>query len=244
MQAKSRTSAEFTRRDAQLEDFVRRVQLLAGQFEGLEGPSLCKHCRGLLKAIPGSHFPPNTAITCALLLDVITRIAISRYSPPNIGLVLSAARFCGKIDLHGISAVLAGCSTEPTTRTAEPENLSRDPRVRGTLGLISASYGQASLTLNSVADHVHLSPWHLARLLVEHTGTSFKTHLTETRLRHAATLLEQTFFSIKEIAHACGYSQVETFDRAFKKRFGFQPTRWRALRMSSIQQETSDNSKK
>ena len=230
------------RRDLQLEEFVRCVQLMAGQVDASDLSQLREQCREIAQAIPVMNSPARSAIGCAILVDVIARLAGSKDLASTVSLVLSAARLCGKLDLSGMVAILAAYTDDTTTRicaTSKP----CDSRVRRALTLIEASYGDPSLTLGTVAADVHLSPWHLARLFVEHTGISFKTHLTEIRLRHATRLLEQTFLSIKEISYSCGYGQLETFERAFKKCFGLPPTVWRAQRLSSPQQETSNNSK-
>jgi AraC-like DNA-binding protein len=216
------------RRDPHLEDFVRRVQLVAGQFDVVDASDVCKQCTRIAEVVPGLAGQANTAIACAVMMDLIARIASSEYSPPQVPLIVSAARLCGKLDVGGMAAVLTSCSADRAARAGEAHRALGDPRVERAILQIRASHGQPALSLRTIADGVHLSPWHLAHLLVHHSGKSFKAHLQEARLRHAASLLAETFLTIKEIAHLCGYGQVETFERAFKKRLRLPPTLWRA----------------
>jgi AraC-like DNA-binding protein len=243
VQSTSRPSESYGRgrRDQRLEGLVSRVQLLAAQFDRLEEHEVREHCTGILEALPVFRVPATRAIASVLLLDLIARIAISKHSPPDMQLLFSAVRLCSRLDVPGLSAVLASWRSRTAAELAHAGGTATDARVERAIDLISMSHTDISLTLSSVAEDVHLSPWHLSRLLVHYTASSFKARLEDTRLRHATNLLQETFLTIKEIAHQCGYQQVETFERAFKRRFGCPPTHWRKSHPSSMKQETSEN---
>ncbi len=49
----------------------------------------------------------------------------------------------------------------------------------------------------------------------------------ELRLEHGKTLLQDPKLGIQEIAEECGYPDHSNFTKAFKKKFGVVPGRWR-----------------
>ena len=57
----------------------------------------------------------------------------------------------------------------------------------------------------------------------KYLGVSPKEYLTNYRLNIAASLLS-TGTAVKEVALACGYMDIYSFSKAFKKRFGCSPS--------------------
>ena len=92
-----------------------------------------------------------------------------------------------------------------------------------------------SFSLQHLAAAVNVSAFHLDRLLKMHTGESFVTHRTTARIERAKGLLMSSTFSIKEISAAVGFNNVGSFDRAFKRTCGVQPSRWRETRLCERQ---------
>ena len=164
-------------------------------IRALTGPGVGEHRDLRHQSTPYPDSQAGRSIACDILLESIVRLAVARHSPPDLLLLFSAAKLGGKLDLCGLSTMLATPSSNQRRRSLTVINA--DPRVETTLLLIRANYRQPSLTLRSVAEEVHLSPWYLSRVLVHYTGLSFKGHLDETRLRNAAILLERTFLSIR-----------------------------------------------
>jgi len=83
------------------------------------------------------------------------------------------------------------------------------------------------LGVEEVADHVHLSARHLARLFRELTGSSPSEYIETARLTRARHLLAHSDRSITEIAKATGYEDVRYFSRVFRARHGQNPTEFR-----------------
>jgi AraC family L-rhamnose operon regulatory protein RhaS len=65
---------------------------------------------------------------------------------------------------------------------------------------------------------------HLFRLAA---GTSWSTYLTRLRIDYACQLLRDTGRSIVAIAFECGYEDLSSFYRAFKRQTGWPPRAWR-----------------
>lgn len=84
------------------------------------------------------------------------------------------------------------------------------------------------LSVAELAATVDRSPSHFARRFATATGETPRRHLERLRLERAARLLVTRDATVLEIALDCGYASHETFTRAFVRRFGVTPSRWRA----------------
>lgn len=82
-------------------------------------------------------------------------------------------------------------------------------------------------SVRELAQEVRLSPAHLQRLFKQQTGVQISELLCERRLAIAANLLTTTHMGVKEIAHFVGYEHHSSFVRAFQRRFGRPPKRYR-----------------
>ena len=84
-------------------------------------------------------------------------------------------------------------------------------------------------SVRELAQQDHLSPTHLQRLFKQETGVHIRDVLTERKLTAAANLLTTTDMEIKEIAYFVGYQHHSSFVRAFQRRFGQSPKRYRNI---------------
>lgn len=91
------------------------------------------------------------------------------------------------------------------------------------------------LTVQAVADAVHLSPRQLARVFGEH-GVSPSRYITDTRMRRAARLLAAGEHTVQEVAAMCGYSSVSHFSRTFTAHSTQSPSAYRARALSTLAQ--------
>ena len=110
---------------------------------------------------------------------------------------------------------------------ASPKLLARDlhdQRLRRVLEMIES---EPSRNVTELAEVVHLSPAHLQRLFKRQAGIQIGGLVAEYRLQKAARLISATRLSIKEIAHAVGYTHYSSFVRAFQRRFDRAPRRYR-----------------
>ena len=83
-----------------------------------------------------------------------------------------------------------------------------------------------NVTLQELARHVHVSPFHLHRLFREETGLPPHEYLSRRRLQRACDLLAAGA-SVTETAVAVGYSSPGYFATVFRRRFGITPSRYR-----------------
>lgn len=84
---------------------------------------------------------------------------------------------------------------------------------------------QNIITIPLLAERFAMSESTLLRQIKRLTGLSTNQYLMEIRLNKARQLLEnRTYRSVAEVATAVGYSEVRSFSRRFKKRFGKLPS--------------------
>lgn len=82
-------------------------------------------------------------------------------------------------------------------------------------------------TLDRLARHADLSPYHLLRTFERVTGVTPHQYLLRTRLRHAAMRLLAGPGNVLDIALDCGFGDVSNFNRAFRTEFGMSPRAFR-----------------
>jgi two-component system response regulator YesN len=93
---------------------------------------------------------------------------------------------------------------------------------------------QRKLVIQDIAEIVNLSSGRLAHLFRDEMGTSVQQYLTQIRLAKAKRQLESGFLSIKEIAAAVGFCNVNQFTNTFKTANGITPTQYRQLPRSIL----------
>ncbi len=76
------------------------------------------------------------------------------------------------------------------------------------------------LSIDSLSKHANVSSAQYRRKFRDIYGASPKKYLDSLRFNYAKSLLETGYFSQKEIAFRCGFSDVVYFRTAFKKETG------------------------
>ncbi|MFN8456155.1 MAG: response regulator [Anaerolineae bacterium] len=99
--------------------------------------------------------------------------------------------------------------------------------VQQTLNYVQQNYHNPTISLSEVARAVSLSPSHLAHLLKERMGMSYKHYLTRVRIEAAKKLLRTTNLTIQAVAEAVGYQNVTNFYRLFQRETGVTPAAYR-----------------
>ncbi|MDF2671388.1 MAG: hypothetical protein K0R67_3694 [Paenibacillus sp.] len=87
-----------------------------------------------------------------------------------------------------------------------------------------------NLTLQAVADHVHVTSVWLSKLFKKETGMNFLEYVTDIRLTKAAELLKNLNYKVYQICTMVGYQDPVYFSRQFKKKYGSTPYEYRNQR--------------
>lgn len=82
------------------------------------------------------------------------------------------------------------------------------------------------ITVEELADHVHMSKYHFLRKFKEQTGVTVHNFVLNKRLIHASEDLTQGR-SLTEAWQNAGFTDYSSFLRNFKKTFGVSPGRYR-----------------
>ncbi len=94
--------------------------------------------------------------------------------------------------------------------------------------VLVARHYRRRLTLALVARALASSPRQLQRAYAQFGDLSFSEDLLAQRLTAAAELLAtQRSLSVREVARLVGYRQAPHFARAFRRRYGLSPARFR-----------------
>ena len=83
------------------------------------------------------------------------------------------------------------------------------------------------VSLSSLAELVHLSPFHFSRAFKQSFNMPPHRYLTNRRIERAKSLLVERKLSVTEIGHEVGFSETSSFTSAFRKITGETPTDYR-----------------
>ena len=85
----------------------------------------------------------------------------------------------------------------------------------------------APLNLRGTAHALGVNTYYLSHVLNERLHMGFRAYLNALRIDRARRYLRVTSWSIEEIAAACGFANLRTFDRVFAERCGCTPRDFR-----------------
>lgn len=98
--------------------------------------------------------------------------------------------------------------------------------IKKAIQFISQNFSD-NITLNDVANHVHLNPAYFSTIFKQSTGSSFKEYLNMVRIEESKRLLANTDYSIIDISVATGFEDQSYFSKVFKKYTGLTPKQYR-----------------
>ncbi|HNY21256.1 MAG TPA: response regulator [Treponemataceae bacterium] len=99
--------------------------------------------------------------------------------------------------------------------------------VRKACEYIKENYNDPDISLNTVANHVSLSPTHFSTIFAQEMSVTFIDYLTEVRIEKVKELLVSTDEKIVSIAFSVGYNEPNYLSYLFKKREGLSPKEYR-----------------
>jgi two-component system response regulator YesN len=94
---------------------------------------------------------------------------------------------------------------------------------------IQEKYNDELISLNSVANHVNMSPSHFSVIFSKETEKTFTEYLTEVRMDKAKELLRCTSMKTSDICFEVGYKNPQYFSYIFKKINHYTPRDYKQL---------------
>ena len=99
------------------------------------------------------------------------------------------------------------------------------------------SHLSENFSRQEIADHVHLSQNHLARLFRQETGSSISDFILQQRMQQAFGLLTNTTLPVGQVAEQVGYENYSYFLTLFRRVAGMTPSQYRE-KYSNIKEES------
>jgi AraC-like DNA-binding protein len=102
----------------------------------------------------------------------------------------------------------------------------RREQIRPVLAYVDG-HCRESITLDDVAEVVHVSPSRVRHVFKDVTGVSFKEYVTQVRVAEAKRLLLSTDLSVADIARAVSYTNLNQFYKVFYRSCAMSPGEYR-----------------
>lgn len=175
------------------------------------------YLEGIIAAVPGArrsdfrlaHLPPLPA-----LAGLVAEAEAAADDPD--WLEETAMRFAG-----AVASVLAGARPAASAPSARDQR-----RITRALRHIEGHCEEA-LSIDVLARQAAMSPYHFLRTFRALVGMTPHQYVLRTRLHRAALLLRRTELPVAGIAFDCGFGDLSTFNRRFKRVMGANPGDYR-----------------
>ncbi len=163
------------------------------------------------------------------LCSVLSRSAMESGAPSQQLLTLNEGflkSFLSSQDFDEICMRLQeAVQTFSTSILVKPQGKQQD-LIKKSAKFLAEHYADP-LSLEQLANQVHLSPSYFSTLFKENTGSSFKEYLNKIRIEESKTLLTNTDYSILDIATAVGFEDQSYFSKVFRRFTGLTPKQYR-----------------
>jgi AraC-like DNA-binding protein len=154
-------------------------------------------------------------------LEVARRMLLIEMQSPSQGSAVMVARILDLLFIQILRAWAAGADAEPNWLAG-----ALDPQIGPALSAVHRDPGH-EWTVEELARACNLSRSAFAARFVARVGKPPATYLAHVRLDAATCLLRDTSFPVAVIAENVGYTSEAAFSRAFARRYGTPPARWR-----------------
>ena len=106
------------------------------------------------------------------------------------------------------------------------KKISPYPKMQASLDYLLAHYKDEDFSVSAAAKASFISEVYFRRLFKAAFGTSPQKYVIELRMQHAVSLMAAGYYSLKEIAFACGYGDYKYFCTEFKRLKGISPSKY------------------
>ncbi len=110
----------------------------------------------------------------------------------------------------------------------EKKRMHEECLVQRILDYINTHYLDETMCLYHVSSEFKLTEKYLSQFFKENTGENFSSYVEKLRIQQAVKLLGQRDLSVTDIAKRIGYTNDNTFYKAFKRMYGISPSIYRS----------------
>jgi AraC-like DNA-binding protein len=154
-------------------------------------------------------------------LDVSTQMLMHEKISPSEGSAEMISRILDLLFIQVLRAWAAGPGACAGWLTG-----AMDAVIGGALTAVHANPGHP-WTVQRLADKCYLSRSAFSERFVRTVGQTPAAYITQVRLDKASDLLQYTTEAVSAISSDVGYDSEAAFSRAFSKRYGMSPSKWR-----------------
>lgn len=140
--------------------------------------------------------------------------------------------YCYELRIKGLLCEvfsLIFCENREKFTTFLPANQLELERVEKILTYLNLHY-DAPVSLQEVADQIHVSREVCCRLFKKMTGKTITTYLEEYRVTKSIPMVQSGQYSMIQIADMTGFSNASRFAGAFRKQIGCNPGEYNSLK--------------
>lgn len=118
-------------------------------------------------------------------------------------------------------------SVRSLPRRTQPANLNKQmTKLKTILSYIAMNYCD-DISLEACADRVGFNATYLSRYFKKYMHTTYQDYVKSLRIDKAKWLLRTEDMTITDISGECGFHDIRTFNKLFKKETGMNPTAFR-----------------
>jgi AraC family transcriptional regulator len=235
------TDGNFHYRTAQGSALMTPGALLLGN-EGACFECAHQHTRG--DRCLAFHFSPELFESIAAAVPGVRRTTLGAARLPPMETVLATAATAqalrdeggGPEDFRELALGLAGAVhaalSEDSSASRRSPTLRDERRVAAALRLVEARRG-ARLTIDELAAESAMSPCHFLRIFEQVVGVTPGQYMLRMRLHRAAVALRRGAAAVAAVALDCGFDDLSTFNRQFRRATGLTPGAYRARHLTA-----------
>ena len=177
-------------------------------------------------------FLQNSAIPCIYLTGFDENGKEIQQKLNQVEEAFDQKRFCYELKIKGLlceafAMILYGHRQELTKFV--PANLQELERLEKMLNYLNMHFTEV-ISLQDLADQVHLSREVCCRLFKKMTGKTITGYLEEYRVNKSFSLVQSGQYSMTQITEMVGFSNPSRFASAFRKRFGCNPGEYNSVK--------------
>jgi AraC-like DNA-binding protein/ligand-binding sensor protein len=212
-----------------------------------QGSNVSSALRELLPlAMPADHSVGEIQRSRALLTWAIEHVALETLDSGIDAVRIKTAKEKATITVLHAPNAFAACEAFRRFADLVSQHMAsafsqREHKIVLAVSRVVEERGAAQITIQELADAVHLSCGHLSRVFRKTTGTTLEQYLIQQRVELAKRALLDPRLNVAEVAERCGFCNPAYFASVFKKHvkctpreFASQPHRWEPVVTSPL----------